>query len=85
VLTAFAANGFGYADYDQPGYGISLVSFDRMTEISSTVGDWSLAVFLEAGWDDHQDVYGFTKPGPGSGMTPSPLIVKGVREEHIVS
>jgi SAM-dependent methyltransferase len=75
VLSEFAARGFGYTDYDQPGYGFSLVSLDRMTKISSAVGDWSLAVFLEAGWDDHQDVYGFTKPGPGSRAASSPLIV----------
>jgi SAM-dependent methyltransferase len=71
LLEAFAARGYGYVDYDQPGYGVSLVSFERMTHIASEASDWSLAVFLERGWDDHQDVYGFSKSRP----LPEPLIV----------
>jgi hypothetical protein len=75
LLAEFAGCGYGYADYDgQIGYGISLVSFDRMTKIAFEVGDWSLAAFLQRGWDDHHDVYGFFKTQ--TGRTPlKPLII----------
>jgi SAM-dependent methyltransferase len=73
VLTEFAGCGYGYADYDgQIGYGISLVSFDQMTKIASEIGDWSLVAFLERGWDDHHDVYGFFKT-QSDGKPPTPL------------
>jgi SAM-dependent methyltransferase len=74
VLAEFAGCGYGYADYgDEIGYGISLVSFDRMTKIASEIGDWSFVAFLERGWDDHQDVYGFFKTQSGC-TPPKPLI-----------
>jgi SAM-dependent methyltransferase len=74
VLAEFAACGYGYADYDdQIDYGISVVSFDRMTKIASEIGDWSFVAFLERSWDDHQDVYGFYKAQSGR-TAPNPLI-----------
>jgi hypothetical protein len=76
VLAGFAGCGYGYADYDsQIGYGISLVSFDRMTTIASEIGDWSLVAFLERGWDDHHDVYGFFKNQSGRTL-PKPIMAR---------
>jgi 2-polyprenyl-3-methyl-5-hydroxy-6-metoxy-1,4-benzoquinol methylase len=75
LLAEFSARGYGYADYDQPGYGVSLVSFERMAKIASGIGDWVLVMFLEQGWGDHQDVYGFIKPVTGY-TPPTPLTVR---------
>ena len=62
LLTQFGKNGFGYADYDQQdGYGVSIISHDQMTKLAKSVGDWKEVSFIEHGWDNHQDVYGFMK------------------------
>jgi len=62
VLSRFYDKGYGYADYKNcPGYGISLVSRERMQAIARNAGQWDETSFLERGWDNHQDVYGFTK------------------------
>jgi SAM-dependent methyltransferase len=72
VLGDFAECEYGYADYDgQSGCGTSVISFERMTKIASETGDWSLTVFLERGWDNHQDVYGFFKPQAGRTTEPA--------------
>jgi SAM-dependent methyltransferase len=85
VLAEFAGCGFGYADYDgQIGYGISLVSFDRMTKIASEIGDWSFVAFLERGWDDHHDVYGFFKTQSGS-TPPQPLIASSTSTKRAMT
>ena len=61
VLSQFRECGYGYAEYEhQPGYGISVVSHDRMLSIARGVGPWKETYYLERGWDNHQDVYGFT-------------------------
>jgi SAM-dependent methyltransferase len=63
VLRDFAESGYGYADYEsQVGYGISIVSRSRMKEIACSAGAWTESFFLERGWADHHDVYGFLKP-----------------------
>jgi SAM-dependent methyltransferase len=60
VLRECKSTGYGYADYaDQPGYGISLVSHERMVQLAQSVGSWRETIFLEHGWDEHQDVYCF--------------------------
>jgi SAM-dependent methyltransferase len=65
VLRGFHDRGYGYADYpDRAGYGISVVSHDRMVETASAVGEWKETFFLEHGWGNHHDVYGFTMSMP---------------------
>ncbi len=62
VVYGYEATGYGYADYpDQTGYGISIVSHQRILEMAKEVGDWSEVLFKENGWDNHQDVYAFVK------------------------
>ncbi len=59
----FHLKGFGYANYpEQADYGISAVSRQRLLELASVAGsEWREILFLERGWDNHQDVYAFTK------------------------
>ena len=62
VLSQFHHKGYGYADYKNwHGFGISVVSHEHMLAIARSVGQWNETSFLERGWDNHQDVYGFTK------------------------
>jgi SAM-dependent methyltransferase len=62
VLSQFHDKGYGYADYrNRQGYGISVVSHERMLAIARGVGQWTETSFLERGWDNHHDVFGFTK------------------------
>lgn len=59
MLSQFYANGYGYTDYSkQPGYGISLVSYEQMLSIARKTGTWNETYYVEHGWDHHQDVYG---------------------------
>jgi SAM-dependent methyltransferase len=61
VISQFHKNGYGYSNYwNQHGYGISAVSHEQMTSLSSSIGDWKEIIFMERGWDNHQDVYGLT-------------------------
>jgi SAM-dependent methyltransferase len=63
LITQFNERGYGYADYPgHDGFGISVVSHDRMTALAGSVGRWTETSFWERGWDSHQDVFGFTKP-----------------------
>ncbi|MCH7760116.1 class I SAM-dependent methyltransferase [candidate division TA06 bacterium] len=67
VLSQFHEKGYGYADYkNQRGIGISVVSHDRMLVIARSVRQWNETFYLEQGWDNHQDVYGFTNAEPGA-------------------
>jgi hypothetical protein len=60
LLSQFRENGYGYADYpNQNGYGISVVSHERMLALAESAGNWHEVVFVERAWDGHQDVYGF--------------------------
>jgi len=62
LLSDFNKSGYGYSDYRfRKGYGISVVSRDRMLAIARSVGQWDETSFVEQGWDNHQDVYCFTK------------------------
>lgn len=64
LLAAFQRNGYGYADYElQEKYGISAVSYDRMSEIAGDIFKSKAVMYLERGWDNHQDVYCFSKKG----------------------
>jgi len=69
VIRQFQSKGYGYADYpNQSCYGISVVTHQRMRELARGVGGWDETLFLEHGWDNHQDVYAFTVPMPNKGM-----------------
>jgi SAM-dependent methyltransferase len=62
LLSEFHEWGYGYADYESiVGYGISVVSHERMVKLACSVGQWTESFFVEGGWDNHQDVYGFAK------------------------
>jgi SAM-dependent methyltransferase len=61
LISRFHERGYGYADYkNYHGFGVSLVSHDHMVQTARSVGQWNETSFLERGWDNHQDVYGFT-------------------------
>jgi hypothetical protein len=62
VISEYYSKGYGYTDYEnEPGYGISAVKRERLNEMAKSVGDWNEVMFLEHGWDNHQDVYAFSK------------------------
>jgi SAM-dependent methyltransferase len=67
LLSRFYSKGYGYVDYyKKHGYGISLVSHEHISEMAHTVGAWRETYFMERGWDNHQDVYGYTAPSLNS-------------------
>ena len=56
ILAQYLDEGYGYHDYpEQPGYGISLISRDWMTDAAASVG-LRIESFQDHGWDNHQDV-----------------------------
>ncbi len=60
IIEAYRKEGFGFADY--PGasaYGISLTSPEWIRQAAAEIGLGEV-YFRARGWDDHQDVYGFT-------------------------
>lgn len=58
LLSGFDTRGYGYGDYSNtPGYGVSVVTPERMLAIARSIGAWKDLSFLERGWDNHQDVY----------------------------
>lgn len=58
ILSQFDQTGYGYAGYRaESGYGIAVVSRDRMQRLVTETGEWHEASFIEHGWDEHQDVY----------------------------
>lgn len=63
IVSDFNLKGCGYANYpNQADYGISAVSRQRLLELATIAGSgWREILFLERGWDNHQDVYAFTK------------------------
>jgi len=63
LLSGFEKRGYGYADYPgRCGVGTSLISPERMRALVASVGEWTEACYLEHGWDNIQDVYGYTVP-----------------------
>jgi hypothetical protein len=55
-------NSYGYSDFQEsPGYGISLAAHPRMSSLARSAGAWHEVLYLESGWDNHQDVYAFAK------------------------
>jgi len=73
VIRGFQEQGCGYAHYpNELGWGISTVSHRRMVELAKGVGSWYETLFLEHGWDNHQDVYAFAMQLPRRGLEPTP-------------
>src|SRR4029077_3428464 len=69
VIREFQSKGYGYADYaNQPGFGISAVTHQRICELARGVGGWDETLFLEHGWDNYQDVYAFAIQMLNEGM-----------------
>ena len=69
IIREFQSKGYGYADYpNQSGYGISVVTHQRIRELARGVGGWNETLFLEHGWDNHQDVYAFAIQLPKKDM-----------------
>jgi SAM-dependent methyltransferase len=61
LLSQYYEKGYGYVDYEnRHGIGISVVSHERMLAIARSVGPWNMTSYLERGWHNFQDVYGFT-------------------------
>lgn len=70
VIADYRRDGFGFVEYDgHEGYGITIASPTWATETIASSTDLSLLLYLERGWDDHQDVVacvnGMTELAPG--------------------
>jgi 2-polyprenyl-3-methyl-5-hydroxy-6-metoxy-1,4-benzoquinol methylase len=60
IIEAYREEGFGFANYPgDNGYGVSLTSPEWIRRVASELGLGEV-YFRARGWDDHQDVYGFT-------------------------
>jgi len=60
LLSSYNDTGYGFANYDnQNGYGISVATKDYIINMANSIGIWDEPIFLECGWDNHHDVYGF--------------------------
>jgi SAM-dependent methyltransferase len=64
LVTQYEASGFGFAAYEgERDYGVSLTSPDRVRALAADAGAWREALFLQRGWDNHQDVFAFCGGG----------------------
>lgn len=62
LLSQFQLKEYGYGNYSNVvGYGISVVSYARMLAMVHENCNWNEVMFMERGWDNHQDVYAFIK------------------------
>jgi SAM-dependent methyltransferase len=60
LVESYLDTGYGFATYDDhPDYGISIVPPQRLREIAQNAGLTHETLFLERGWDDHHDAFGF--------------------------
>lgn len=58
IVNQYRETGYGFADYTNcKGYGISLVTPERIRSIMNG----SEVLFIERGWDNHQDVYAYQR------------------------
>jgi SAM-dependent methyltransferase len=68
AVREYHETGYGYTDYAQAdaqssaSQGISLTSPPHMLDMARSVGSWEPIYYLERGWHDLQDVYGFMLP-----------------------
>jgi SAM-dependent methyltransferase len=66
ALTAQSeTGGYGFADYEPgyPGYGVSLCTLAWIAALANQLGNARIAFVAERGWDWHQDVVAFQRPG----------------------
>jgi SAM-dependent methyltransferase len=65
ITAQTATGGYGFADYDPgyPGYGVSLCTLGWIAALANQLGEARLASLAERGWDWHQDVVAFQRPG----------------------
>ncbi len=62
ITNQYRDGGYAYTDYPyMPDYGISLTSPQWIRGRVAQVGKLREVYFVEHGWDNHQDVYGFVK------------------------
>jgi SAM-dependent methyltransferase len=62
LVASFRSSGYGYANYDgQPSYGVSLLTEGEVKVMAAEAGRWHQVLFVSHGWDNHQDVHGFSK------------------------
>ena len=62
LLNQYIENGYGYTNYrNNKGYGVSIANQKKITELALSSGQWKQIMFLEKGWDNHQDVYALQK------------------------
>lgn len=62
ITSRYREGGYAYTDYPyMPDYGISLTSPEWIRRRIEQVGKLREVYFVQHGWDDHQDVYGFVK------------------------
>jgi SAM-dependent methyltransferase len=62
LMRGYRLSGYGYVDYHgHSGYGTSAVTPDRMSHLAAGVGSWKQVCFLEHGWAQAHDVFGFVK------------------------
>lgn len=86
LIAGYQETGFGYVDYpNQAGYGISLAKPSWTIALLDRHPGLQRLLYLEHGWDDHQDVVACAKspllapPGPSAECHAS--IDWGIREE----
>jgi SAM-dependent methyltransferase len=63
--TGYGYANYAWADHQSPSQGVSLTSPPHMLDMARSVGPWEPIYYLERGWHEHQDVYGFMLPGSG--------------------
>jgi SAM-dependent methyltransferase len=64
--TGYGYTHYAWADEQSPAsQGVSLTSPPHMLDMARSVGPWEPIYYLERGWHELQDVYGFMLPGTG--------------------
>jgi SAM-dependent methyltransferase len=69
AVREYQETGYGYTDYARAdkqspaSHGVSLTSPPHMLDMARSVGPWEPIYYLERGWHELQDVYGFMLPG----------------------
>lgn len=60
ILAGYDSGNYAYADYPHAeNYGISAAVPECMRVLAGQVAGWRECLFLDHGWDDCQDVYGY--------------------------
>lgn len=62
LVAQYREPGYGFRSYRwKQGYGISLVTREKLNAMASEAGDWAELLFVDRGWDDHQDAFVFQR------------------------